>query len=159
MRFRRIASPTMSNTSRRKGKNGELQFAAWIRDRLPNYEIQRNYDQAAVGGFDLVGLPGIAIEVKRRKTGHQHSASWWTQICEAAPPELVPTLAYRFDGTTNWRIVVPLDWCLDNPISNPLHRFACLPAEDWIEILRPRLNNPEAAASALADKPETNSNQ
>lgn len=44
--------------------------------------IQRNQQQSAVGGSDLNGVFGLAIEIKRHETLHINQ--WWQQCTEAA---------------------------------------------------------------------------
>jgi hypothetical protein len=44
--------------------------------------IQRNQQQSAVGGSDLTGVFGMAIEIKRHETLHINQ--WWLQCTEAA---------------------------------------------------------------------------
>ena len=51
-------------SSRRKGKRGELEVAALLRDLLGT-AVVRNLTQTRDGGHDLIGLPGWSAEVKR----------------------------------------------------------------------------------------------
>ena len=66
--------------------------------------VQRNQNQSAVGGKDLVGTPGIAIEVKRQET--LSIESWWTQ-CVASAKALgeEPVLIYRQNGK-KWKCIL-----------------------------------------------------
>lgn len=62
---------------------------------LSNMElIQRNSNQSAVGGNDLVNTYGLSIEIKRHETLSVNT--WWAQ-CLAAANELKqhPVLLYR----------------------------------------------------------------
>lgn len=93
---------------RTKGKVGELEVIsliratmleveAWLPPDLPRHahRLQRNSLQAGQGGFDVAGLPGIALEVKRCET--LQLEAWWRQ-CErqaAASPGLIPVLVWR----------------------------------------------------------------
>jgi hypothetical protein len=53
--------------SRAKGRAGEQEVATILRDEL-GMEVHRNWaQQAAIGGCDLIGIPGWGIEVKRIK--------------------------------------------------------------------------------------------
>ena len=54
----------MGRAQREKGKRGEREVAALIRDLL-GYEVRRRVRQHD-GDSDLVGVPGWSIEVKRR---------------------------------------------------------------------------------------------
>ena len=47
-----------------KGKSAERELAKLLGDHL-GLELSRNLDQTRDGGYDLIGLPGIALEVKR----------------------------------------------------------------------------------------------
>lgn len=68
--------------------------------------IQRNQNQTAVGGKDLVGTFGLAIEVKRQENLSVNT--WWRQ-CEASADALheFPVLIYRQNGKA-WRVVLYL---------------------------------------------------
>ena len=121
----------MSKASRDKGARGEREFREFVVSRLQGVELSRNYDQWYKGGFDLTGLPGVAIEVKRYAAGSIFRMVWWQQILEACG-ELVPVLAYRFDRGS-WMCVVPLDWMLGLDNGNAKERFAVMPAEDWVD--------------------------
>jgi hypothetical protein len=121
----------VSKASRDKGARGEREFREFVSSRLEGVELSRNYDQWYKGGFDLTGLDGVAIEVKRYATGTIFRMVWWEQILEACG-ELVPVLAYRFDRGS-WMCVVPLDWMLGLDGGNARERFAVMPAEDWVE--------------------------
>jgi Holliday junction resolvase len=96
----------MPINSRNKGAQGEREVAKIIFDEL-GIECQRNLDQWRSGGFDLTGLDGWAIEVKRAKK--PLLAQWWTQTVEQAEQaQLHPVLWYRLDNQ-KWRVVVPLN--------------------------------------------------
>lgn len=49
--------------SRKKGKRGELEFSKVCREH--GYEARRGQQYNGIEGDDVVGLPGIHIEVKR----------------------------------------------------------------------------------------------
>lgn len=68
--------------------------------------VQRNQNQSAVGGKDLTGTFGLAIEVKRQE--QLSINSWWKQ-CEASADRLneFPVLIYRQNGKP-WRVVLYL---------------------------------------------------
>lgn len=130
----------MSKKSRTKGQAGEREFRDFIVERIPELSgVHRNYDQSALGGADLVGLPGIAVEIKRYAKGNVYRMDWWIQACRSANQcDLVPTLAYRFDRTP-WTCVVPLEWMAGDPVEHALERIALMPAENWIEEVRKRV--------------------
>ena len=65
--------------------------------------VQRNQNQSAVGGNDLVGTFGLSIEVKRQE---QLAVNTWWKQCEAAAKRNneVPVLMYR-QNNKPWRVV------------------------------------------------------
>jgi hypothetical protein len=71
--------------------------------------VQRNQNQSAVGGGDLVGTCGMLIEVKRQE---QLSVNTWWQQCLAAAQRNKehPVLLYRQSGK-KWRAVT-LVWSM-----------------------------------------------
>lgn len=57
-------------------------------------QVQRNQNQSAVGGKDLVGVFGLAVEVKRCEV--LELKKWWAQACaSAAREDEIPVLLYR----------------------------------------------------------------
>lgn len=100
----------MPINSRNKGAAGEREVAKIIFDEL-GIKVERNLDQWRSGGYDLSGLDGWAIEVKRAKK--PLLAQWWTQTLEQAEQGgLHPVLWYRLDNQ-KWRVVVPLNRICD----------------------------------------------
>ena len=96
----------MPINSRNKGAAGEREVAKIIDDLL-GIKVQRNLDQWRQGGYDLEGLGGWAIEVKRAKKPLLES--WWAQTEEQAKlANRKPVLWYRLDNQ-KWNVVVPLN--------------------------------------------------
>lgn len=96
----------MPINSRNKGAAGEREVAKILNDLL-GVECQRNLDQWRSGGFDLEGLKGWAIEVKRAKK--MTLPAWWKQTVEQASlADLKPVLWYRIDRQA-WRVVLPIN--------------------------------------------------
>jgi hypothetical protein len=94
----------MPINSRNKGAQGEREIAKIWFD-LTGVKLERNLDQWRAGGYDLEGLNGYAIEVKRAKKPLLNQ--WWQQACDqAAKNGLCPVLFYRLDNQ-KWRIVIP----------------------------------------------------
>lgn len=95
----------MSNSQRTKGKAGEREIAAIVRD-LTGWDVRRRVRQHD-GDADLEGIPGWVPEVKRHKAaGRAEIASWWRQaVAQAA--SAMPVLFYRLDRDS-WRAVWPL---------------------------------------------------
>lgn len=66
--------------------------------------IQRNQNQSAVGGQDLVGTFGLCFEIKRQETLNLNG--WWEQTCSAANRlEELPVLMFRQNGKRKWRVI------------------------------------------------------
>jgi hypothetical protein len=122
----------MSGKSRSKGARGEREILQIIQDRFPDFDLQRNYDQAAFGGCDVLGLPGVSLEVKRYARGNVYRREWWEQACAAVSPKSIPVLAYRFDRT-DWQSVVPLQWMAMESITEPLDMIAIMPFNKFLD--------------------------
>ena len=92
--------------SRNKGRQAEQEVASILRDEL-GLEIHRNWQQqAAIGGCDLVGVPGWGIEIKRAKEARL--SEWWGQTAEQAARDNVrPVLLYRLDRQS-WMAMMSL---------------------------------------------------
>lgn len=91
-------------SSRRKGKHGELEAAALLRDLLGTSVVRNLTTQARDGGHDLLGLPGWAVEVKR--AAKPRIVEWWNQTVDQANGAK-PVLLYRVDRYP-WRAVLAL---------------------------------------------------
>lgn len=89
--------------SRDKGKRGERQVVVLLQavvDRVlaklerPPMVLQRNALQAHLGGCDLHGLDGFAVEVKFCE--NEQLPAWWRQaVSQADKLNAVPVLFYR----------------------------------------------------------------
>ena len=131
----------MPINSRNKGAAGEREVAKIIDDLL-GVKVQRNLDQWRAGGYDLTGLEGWAIEVKRAKK--PLLTAWWAQTIEQAKAhQLKPVLWYRLDNQ-KWRVVVPMNlisrgmletWALDYCAEISPEGFACLIREKYTKSL------------------------
>ena len=128
----------MSAKSRNKGARGEMELLALLSERFPDLLLQRNYDQAAFGGSDLLGLPGISLVVKRYQRGNVHRQEWWTQACSVATQDRIPVLAYRFDRS-EWQSVLPLQWWAMESV-NDLNMIAIMPLANFLNEYEMRIN-------------------
>lgn len=94
--------------SQRKGKVGEREarkIMQVIVDKAcemngvssGTFVVQRNLLQSTTGGRDLLGCPGMAVEIKRAKV--LRLKKWWTQTVDQAlrVTGRVPVLLYRQD--------------------------------------------------------------
>lgn len=97
----------MGMMSRTKGKAGEREAAAIIRD-ISGWDIQRRVRQHD-GDSDLLGVNGWVIEVKRyAKADRADIRTWWTQAVEQSKRHSgIPVLIYRRDRD-EWRCVWPI---------------------------------------------------
>ena len=89
--------------SNRKGKTGERDLAEKL--RAYGYEARRGVQYSGLtGAADVVGLPGVHIEVKRYKTitDSQLQEALRQAIRDARPGE-VPAVFYREDRK-KWRV-------------------------------------------------------
>lgn len=90
-------------SSRQKGKRGELEAAALLRDLL-GAAVTRNLGQARDGGQDLIGIEGWSVEVKR--AAKPRLGEWWAQaVGQATNNGVAPALLYRVDRQP-WRVVL-----------------------------------------------------
>lgn len=138
----------MGVTSRRKGANGELEFIKILSQSFPEHEFSRNYAQAAKSGFDVIGLPGFGVEVKRYKRGRIYQLDWWDQVVDAVKPErLLPLLAYRFDRTA-WSILVPAQWVVGNTVDR--NDITChMPYDDFVNVYKKHQEREQAATEEI----------
>ena len=98
--------------SRNKGKAGELEayklLNLWARPvcdvlGIEPLFIERNQNQSRAGGYDLVGAPWLAIEVKRHET--LALPAWWRQTLKQAGEGQTPVLMWRQNrGKWSFRI-------------------------------------------------------
>jgi hypothetical protein len=69
-----------------------------------NYYVQRNQNQTAVGGNDLVNTYGFGIEIKRQEVLNINT--WWVQCTKAAQLNSeIPVLLYR-QTRKPWKCVI-----------------------------------------------------
>lgn len=96
-----------------KGKNGEREVVNLLQPYVSRvYEglgmeapdLLRNQMQTAVGGYDIVGLPWLALEVKRQEQLSLNA--WWAQVTKAAKPEQVPVVIFR-QNRQKWQVLMP----------------------------------------------------
>lgn len=100
----------MAINVRSKGQRGEREAAglimAWAEEVTAScgaaaVELTRNLQQSRQGGYDLVGIDWLALEVKRHESLAQIS-QWWKQTLKQAQPGQVPFLMYR-QNRSPWR--------------------------------------------------------
>ena len=91
--------------SRNKGKRGELEVAHLLQKY--GYETRRGQQFAGINGdADVVGLPGVHIEVKRVEKLNVDEAL--QQSIRDAKDDEVPVLMHR-KNRTEWKITMLFD--------------------------------------------------
>lgn len=119
--------------SQQKGKSGEREACKLMQAILDkavedsgtgkagSRHVQRNTLQADGGGCDLVGVPGMAIEVKRHAVLRVNS--WWEQTVKQAERigGSIPVLLYRQDrGKWQARIYAKLPVNREEALTMPV---------------------------------------
>lgn len=141
-----MATSMASINGRTKGITGEQEVARDLNSILDDClrelglppqnptkpRIQRNQNQSAVGGCDLVETFDIALEVKRQETLAINS--WWAQcIAAASALQHHPVLIFRQNtpagGRKVWRVITLVDVAV--PGCEPLQCRAELGYEDF----------------------------
>lgn len=107
----------MAINSRAKGQRGEREVRDFLQKVVDEVaaekkmlwapEVKRNLMQSMEGGHDLVGIPGLAVEVKFCE--HPQVDKWWEQtLKQAHRAGGLPVLIYR--KTRNpWQVVMMVD--------------------------------------------------
>jgi len=95
----------MSKNSRNKGKTGEREFAKLCRDH--GYDCRRGQQFSGIEGEDVVGLPGVHIEVKRVEALNVGLAMEQSvRDCQGK----VPIVAHRKNGKSWLVTMLAEDW-------------------------------------------------
>jgi Holliday junction resolvase len=91
--------------SRDKGKRGELELAAFLREH--GFDEARRGQQFHGGGDspDVVGVPGWHFECKRIEAGNLYN--WLDQAKRDCSPDRLPVVAHRRNGR-DWVAILPL---------------------------------------------------
>ena len=90
--------------SKRKGKNGELELAAKLRDL--GFNTRRGQQYNGLEGEDVVGMPGIHLECKRHK--QPTAIQRWIDQSANDACEAVPVVCHRADRK-EWLLTIKLD--------------------------------------------------
>ena len=91
--------------SRRKGKGGELELAAILREH--GYDARRGQQFRGGGDSpDVTGLPGVHIECKRVERLDLPAA--YEQAKRDAAPGEIPAVIHRRNGEP-WKVTVSLE--------------------------------------------------
>lgn len=120
-----------------KGSAGEREAIKVLQPHLDRFGIslQRNLDQTRDGGYDLKGIPGMALEIKRQEK--LLLPQWWKQSVDQADDGEIPVLMYR-QNHKKWKVCLPL-WLLT---SNPsLKEYVELSIDGFISFLEEHLTD------------------
>jgi len=124
--------------SRSKGAAGEREFIQLIKDYLgDDSNIKRNLEQTRSGGYDIEGVEGWAIEIKRYAVVREGNIKdWWQQTTDqAVASERKPALAYRQDHGS-WKVKIPLGMLNGMFKGNELEWTTDMSVEAWCCIVR-----------------------
>lgn len=99
--------------ARRKGQNGEREVISLLQpivderyktlSSLSAPDLERNQNQSNNGGYDIIGLEWIALEIKRQEK--ENISAWWAQTKKQAKPNQQPVLIYRANNQP-WRVML-----------------------------------------------------
>jgi Holliday junction resolvase len=99
----------MSINSRKKGKVGELELSAKLRDH--GFNAKRGQQFKGGGDSpDVVGIPGVHIECKRVENGSLYD--WLDQAIRDAAPGNMPIVMHR-RNRKEWVAILRLDDVLE----------------------------------------------
>jgi Holliday junction resolvase len=90
--------------SKQKGARGEREFAKLCRTN--GYDVRRGQQYSGLEGEDVVGLPGIHVEVKRVERLNIYDAMFQSQ--KDAAGEAIPIVAHR-KNDCKWLITMAAD--------------------------------------------------
>jgi hypothetical protein len=99
--------------ARSKGKRGEYEVIKLLQPVVNKVcgaygyaaaDLERNLTQARGGGFDISGIPWLALEVKRHENlGLSGIKEWWAQTRLQSKEGQEPVLFYR-PNNTSWLV-------------------------------------------------------
>ena len=104
------------NQSRNKGQSGEREIIQLLRpiinevyQKYSSLEIpmlERNQNQSNKGGYDIVGIEWLALEIKRQESLQLNT--WWQQTLKQANQNQIPVLIYR-QNNKPWAVMLELE--------------------------------------------------
>jgi len=102
----RLQGYTLVMNSKQKGKRGELEAAKILKDLgIGNPRRAQQYAGVA-GSSDIVGVPGLAIEVKRQeRASYSHLVEWIKQASSAASGDQKPIVLHR-KSRSDWLVTL-----------------------------------------------------
>jgi len=136
------------SASRNKGRRGEQEAVRIIRDEL-GFDVSRNWQaQSAEGGADLTGIPGWAVEIKRRSEIRPADLALFRAQAnrQAQAAAAWPALWYREDRGS-WTVSVPAHIALSADVAG----WVEMPAKVWMEWVREMISADALAQSDAAE--------
>lgn len=134
----------MPVNGRNKGAAAEREFVNILQQEVdvslaPGHGLKfmRNLEQVRGGGFDIVGLSWLALEIKRQENLALNA--WWEQ-CERQAEGRVPVLAYR-QNNRPWRVRMPINIYTNRTLVD-------LSLDDFLSVFRSMLADPEYGVTA-----------
>ena len=130
-------------TSRNKGKRGEREVVKLLQPMINEvygyYELEppkleRNQMQSNNGGYDIVGLDWLALEVKFQE--QLNIKAFWKQTVAQAVKGQEPVLIYR-KSRMKWRVMMYAYLRVDK--KKRLRKAVDIPVEDFLEYLQHRI--------------------
>lgn len=117
--------------SRDKGKNAEreviLLIEKYFAEKGRKIILKRNLEQWRSGGYDIYGLNGICLEVKRCEK--LEIDKWWEQTIQECPKNHIPVLIYR-QSRKNWTVIT-----VGNIIYSDVFVRISISIGEWLEWL------------------------
>lgn len=138
-----------------KGKEGEREVVKLLQpivDRVYTSlgmeapSLLRNQMQSAVGGYDIVGLDWLALEVKRQETLTLNQ--WWNQVLASARPTQEPVVIFR-QNRKKWRVLMYV-WVHTGGTGHQKVR-AEVSIDDWLAWVEERMTYEAKKAGELVD--------
>lgn len=101
---------------------------------LPPLTVERNLQQSRAGGYDLIGVDWLALEVKRHE--NLQVSQWWKQTLRQTGEGQVPMLMYR-QNRTPWKFRAVLPVAHWGPHQNSVSRITADLSEEaaqlWVQ--------------------------
>lgn len=102
----------MAVNARDKGQRAERQAIATLQPVVDKVyrefemeppALERNLMQSMKGGYDVVGLDWMALEIKHQET--LKVGDWWNQAVRQAGESRIPVLMYK-SNRVKWRVML-----------------------------------------------------
>ncbi len=134
-----------------KGKQGERESIKFLQPTVDQVyahlgldapQLFRNQNQSALGGYDIDGLPWLALEIKRQE--QLSINAWWKQVNKACAEGQVPVVMFR-QNRKKWRFLTNV-WLHTGGRGHIMVRAELSP-EDFLEWFKDRVQYEALKAS------------